>query len=219
MTGRKGTVLVTGGVKRLGKVIAEALRADEWHVLVSSHRADAGADLVADLAEPSGPAKLYAAALTAAPDLCAIVNNAALFEDDAARLEAVNLIAPRKLTTLLAGREDGVSSVVNILDSRTLGPDEADDSPYVGTKRALLADTRKFAALFAQTLRVNAVAPGPVLPPEGRHEPSGELLLERRPTSEDVAAAVVYLLSAESVTGVVLPVDAGQHLVLHPHAL
>lgn len=209
----KGTVLVTGGVKRLGKAIAEALRTAGWRVLVSSHRADAGADLVADLAEPTGPARLYAAALAVAPDLCAIVNNAALFEGDAARLEAVNLIAPRKLTTLLAGREDGVSSVVNILDSRTLGPDEAEDPPYVKTKRALWADTRKFAALFAQTLRVNAVAPGPVLPPEGRHEPSGEMLLDRRPTPEDVAAAVVYLLSAKSVTGVVLPVDAGQHLL------
>ena len=211
--GLKGSVLVTGGVKRLGKVIAEALRADGWRVLVSSHRVDAGADFVADLSEPSGPAKLYAAALAAAPDLCAVVNNAALFDGDAATLEAVNLISPRKLTTLLAGREDGVSSVVNILDSRTLGSAESEDSPYVRTKRALLADTRKFAALFAQTLRVNAVAPGPVLPPEGRHEPSGEMLLDRRPTPEDVAAAVVYLLSAESVTGVVLPVDAGQHLL------
>ena len=211
--GSKGTVLVTGGVKRLGKAIAAALRANGWRVLVSSHRADAGADFVADLAAPSGPAKLYAAALAAAPDLCAIVNNAALFEGDAATLEAVNLIAPRKLTTLLAGREDGVSSVINILDSRTLGPDEAEDSPYVKTKRALLADTRKFAALFAQTLRVNAVAPGPVLPPVGLHEPAGEMLLDRRPTPEDVAAAVAYLLSAESVTGVVLPVDSGQHLL------
>ena len=43
--GSKGTVLVTGGVKRLGKVIAEALRADGWRVLVSSHRADAGETL------------------------------------------------------------------------------------------------------------------------------------------------------------------------------
>ena len=211
--GSKGTVLVTGGVKRLGKAVAEALRAAGWRVLVSSHRADAGADFVADLAAPSGPAKLYAAALAAAPDLCAIVNNAALFEGDDATLEAVNLVAPRKLTMLLAGREDGVSSVVNILDSRTLGPAGAEDLPYVRTKRALLADTRKFAALFAQTLRVNAVAPGPVLPPEGRHEPSGEMLLDRRPTPEDVAAAVVYLRSAGSVTGVVLPVDAGQHLL------
>ena len=208
-----GTVLVTGGTRRIGKAIAEALRVAGWHVLVSSHRADAGADFVADLTDPSGAVRLYAVALAAAPDLCAIVNNAALFDGEAAALEAVNLTAPRKLTTLLAGREGVRGAVVNILDSRTLGPEEPTDSAYVRTKRALWADTRKFAALFAQTLRVNAVAPGPVLPPEGRHEPSGDMLLDRRPTPEDVAAAVVYLLGAEAVTGTVIPVDAGQHLL------
>lgn len=209
----KGTVLVTGGTRRLGWAIAEALRKAGWRVIVSSHRTEAGADIVADLSEPSGAVRLYAAALAAAPDLCAIVNNAALFSGDEAILEAVNLTAPRKLTTLLAGREGVKCAVVNILDSRTLGPAEATDSVYVKTKRALLADTRKFAALFAQTLRVNAVAPGPVLPPEGCHEPCGVMLLDHRPTPADVAAAVVYLLSAEAVTGVVIPVDAGQHLV------
>ena len=73
--------------------------------------------------------------------------------------------------------------------------------------------TRKSACLFAGSLRVNAVAPGPVLPPVGVHEPAGEILLDRRPAPEDVAAAVVYLLEAEAVTGIVLPVDAGQHLL------
>lgn len=208
-----GTILVTGGTRRLGRAIAEALRVAGWRVLVSSHRAEAGADLVADLAEPSGAVRLYAAALAAAPDLFAIVNNAALFKGDAETLEAVNLTAPRKLTTLLAGREGRKCAVVNILDARLLGPAEPTDSTYAKTKRGLLADTRKFAALFAQTLRVNAVAPGPVLPPEGVHEPAGEMLLDRRPMPADVAAAVVYLLGAEAVTGTVIPVDAGQHLV------
>ena len=210
---RRGTVLVTGGTRRIGKAIAGALRATGWRVLVSSHRVDAGADFIADLTDPSGAVRLYAAALAAAPDLCAIVNNAALFDGESAALEAVNLTAPRKLTTLLAGREGTRCTVVNILDSRTLGPSEPTDSVYVRTKRELWADTRKFAALFAQTLRVNAVAPGPVLPPEGRHEPSGDMLLDRRPTPEDVAEAVVYLLGAEAVTGAVIPVDAGQHLL------
>ena len=212
-TGRKGTVLVTGGTLRIGKAIAEALRAAGWNVLASSHRRDSGADLVQDLSDPSGPVKLYAAALAAAPDFCAIVNNAALFSGDPAVLEAVNLTAPRKLTMLLAGREGVKCSVVNILDSKTLGPETPSDSAYVNTKRALHADTRKYAALFAQTLRVNAVAPGPVLPPEGVHEPAGDMLLERRPLPEDIAAAVLYLLEAESVTGTVIPVDAGQHLL------
>ena len=210
---KKGTVLVTGGTRRIGKAIAETLRNAGWTVLTSSHRKDSGADFVHDLSDPSGPVKLYAAALAAAPDFCAIVNNAALFAGDPAVLEAVNLTAPRKLTMLLAGREGVKCSVVNILDSKTLGQATPDDSAYSKTKRELLADTRKHAALFAQTLRVNAVAPGPVLPPEGVHEPAGETLLERRPLPDDIAAAVLYLLEAESVTGTVIPVDAGQHLL------
>ena len=209
----RGTVLVTGGTRRLGRAIAETLRREGWHVLVSSHRADAGADLVADFTEPSAAVRLYSNALAMSPDLCAIVNNAALFEGDEAALEAVNLTAPRKLTTLLAGREGRMCSVVNILESRTLGPARPDDSAYARIKRELLADTRRHAALFAQTLRVNAVAPGPVLVPEGRHVPSGEMLLDRRPTPDDVADAVAYLLQAETVTGLVIPVDSGQHLV------
>lgn len=211
---RKGTVLVTGGVRRLGKSIADALRADGWNVLVSSHRDVDGADIRADLSLPEGPARLYAEALAAAPDLCAIVNNAALFRGDDATVEALNLIAPRKLTMLLAGREGaGLCSVVNILDSKVLGPASDHDTPYERTKRGLLADTRRFAAMFAQSLRVNAVAPGPILPPDGIHEPSGEMLLDARPTPQDVADAVSYLLSAKSVTGTVIPVDSGQHLV------
>lgn len=211
---RKGTVLVTGGVRRLGKSIADALRADGWNVLVSSHRDVDGADIRADLSLPEGPARLYAEALAVAPDLCAIVNNAALFRGDDATMEALNLIAPRKLTMLLAGREGaGLCSVVNILDSKVLGPASDHDTPYERTKRGLLADTRKFAAMFAQSLRVNAVAPGPILPPDGIHEPSGEMLLDARPTPQDVADAVSYLLSAKSVTGTVIPVDSGQHLV------
>ena len=232
------SVLVTGGTVRLGAAIAERLRADGWRVLTSSHRADAGADLVADLAEPMGPAKLYAAAMKLLdgnpPD--ALVNNAALFTGDAAAIAAVNLESPKKLTTLMAGRETGVGAVVNILDSAVLGSLESvgslepiglgaatlnDPNPtlndskrsYLASKRALLDVTRSAAATFAATLRVNAVAPGPVLAPTDVHVKAGETLLDRRPTPDDVAAAVSYLLNAESTTGVVIPVDAGQHLM------
>ena len=235
------SVLITGGTVRLGKAIAERLRAEGWRVITSSHRADAGADIVADLAQPMGAAKLYAAALQMLdgqpPD--ALVNNAALFTGDAAAIAAVNLEAPKKLTTLMAGRESGVGAVVNVLDSVILGSlvslgplgslgslgsgaSTLSDSnqtlndpkrPYLDSKRGLLAFTRTAAATFAASLRVNAVAPGPVLAPTGVHVKAGATLLDRRPTAEDVAAAVSYLLGAESVTGAVIPVDAGQHLL------
>ena len=225
------TVLVTGGTVRLGKAIAEELRARGWKVLASSHRPDPGADVIADLSAPDGAVRLYAETLRLLdgnpPD--ALVNNAALFTGDAATITAVNLEAPKKLTTLMAGRETGVGAVVNILDSVILGSigpvgteSTLSDSnstlndpkrPYLASKRELLAFTRSAAAMFAATLRVNGVAPGPVLAPTDVHVKAGEALLDRRPASSDVAAAVSYLLDAESTTGSVIPVDAGQHLV------
>ena len=226
------SVLITGGTVRLGSAIAARLRAEGWRVITASHRADAGADLVADLSEPMGAARLYAAALKLLggnpPD--ALVNNAALFTGDDAAIAAVNLEAPKKLTTLMAGRETGLGAVVNILDSVILGPKDPNDSkdpkdpndsndskdpnrPYLSSKRELAAFTRSAAATFAATLRVNGVAPGPVLAPTGVHVKAGETLLDHRPTSDDIAAAVSYLLSPESVTGAIIPVDAGQHLL------
>ena len=211
------SVLVTGGTVRLGKAIAARLRAEGWRVITSSHRADAGADIVADLAEPMGAAKLYAAALKLLggnpPD--ALVNNAALFTGDAVAITAINFEAPKKLTTLMAGRETGVGSVVNILDAKVLDGNRLQSTAvdgYRNSKRELAAFTRSSAATFAATLRVNGVAPGPVMAPMDVHEKAGEMLLDRRPTADDVAAAVSYLLSAESTTGAILPVDSGQHL-------
>ena len=212
------SVLITGGTVRLGKAIADRLRAEGWRVITSSHRADAGADIVADLAEPRSAARLYAAALQLLggmpPD--ALVNNAALFTGDAAAITAVNLEAPKKLTMLMAGREAGVGAVVNVLDAKALDGNRlqstAADS-YRSSKRELAAFTRSAAATFATTLRVNGVAPGPVMAPTDVHEKAGEMLLDRRPTADDVAAAVSYLLGAEATTGTIIPVDAGQHLI------
>jgi NAD(P)-dependent dehydrogenase (short-subunit alcohol dehydrogenase family) len=208
------SVLVTGGTRRIGKVISDVLRNAGWRVFTSSHDPDSGADFIQDLTDPSGAVKLYSSVLSADPEgFCAIVNNAALFTGKDSDLESVNLIAPRKLMMLLGGREGINCSVVNILDSKTLGPALETDSVYVKTKRELSADTRKFAAMFSDTMRVNAVAPGPVLAPVGLHESAGEILLKHRPSPQDVALAVLYLLEAESVTGAVIPVDSGQHLV------
>jgi len=66
-------------------------------------------------------------------------------------------------------------------------------------------------------LRVNAVAPGPVLPSPRQTDAlfaaqAAAVPLGRGPSPEDIAAAVVYLAAATSVTGVTLPVDGGQHL-------
>ena len=211
------SVLVTGGTRRIGSAIAAKLRSCGWKVITSSHRAGSGADIVADLSAPSGAAKLYLRALELEPELSAIVNNAALFSGGEDELRMVNLESAKKLTMLLAGREDAKCAVVNVLDAEVLGENapvgDGTKRVYLETKRGLLEYTRKSACLFAGTLRVNAVAPGPVFAPEGVHEKAGEILLSHRPCADDVASAVAFLLENESITGAVLPVDSGQHLL------
>lgn len=213
------TVLVTGGTTRIGEAVSRVLREAGWNVVTSSHRPDSGADVVADLSDPSAAARLYLRCLGSGGEFRAIVNNAALFTGDEEAMRTVNLESPKKLTMLLAGREDcRTCCVVNILDSEILSSPsgrcaEGAKKVYLETKRALLEYTKKSACLFAGSLRVNAVAPGPVLAPEGVREKAAETLLANRPTPDDVAYAVRYLLEAEAVTGAVIPVDSGASLI------
>lgn len=217
-----GSVLVTGGAKRIGKAICEALRARGWNVLV--HSRDASNPLCADFADPEAPARLFQKACELAPDLCAVVNNASAFStakdlspDEAARLMRVNAEAPEKLAKFLGVRmmEHAPYSggVVHLLDNRILSEPDS-PTPYEASKIALRKTMTPMAARFGFCLRVNAVAPGPVLVPSdaANAEKGGQVLLDHRPSPEDVAEAVAYLLEARSVTGQVLAVDSGQSL-------
>lgn len=201
------SVLVTGGVRRIGGAISERLRLGGWHVITTSSRPGAGADITADLSTEGAAAALYSEVMRmlggVPPD--ALVNNAALFTGDDGRIETVNFISPKKLTILMGGRETSRGSVVNILDATSCA---SAGNAYARSK-AMLADfTKSAAALFSDTINVNAVSPGPVLPPEGVHIPSDECPAGR-PGVEDVAKAVEYLLSARFTTGCILPVDGG----------
>ena len=86
------------------------------------------------------------------------------------------------------------------------------------TKKGL-RDLTKLAALeYAPRVTVNAIAPGPILPPpdsnaESARELAGNIPLEQLPVPENIAEAALFLLQAESVTGQVIFVDGGQHLL------
>lgn len=206
------SVLVTGGTVRLGLAIAEHLRDCGYKVITTSSRGESAADIVVDFRDPMGAAKCYAAALELLggnpPD--AVVNNAALFTGADSDIEAVNLTAPKKLTMLMSGRETaGRGCVVNILDA-TQGAGSGRSGKYGECKRELRTYTRTAAVMFSETLRVNAVSPGPIaeLAPVGVHEKAEECPLGR-PQSVDIAKAVAFLIENESVTGVDIPVDGG----------
>ena len=200
------TVLITGGTRRVGKVIADELRKGGWRVIVSSHRTDAGADIVADLSGPDGAVKLYSEVLrllnSEPPD--ALVNNAALFLGDENQLRTLDFESPKKLTMLMAGRETGRGKVVNILDAAVTA--ETAESAYERAKADLADWTLKAAELFADTLTVNAVAPGPVLAPENIHLKAPPTSCGR-PTPQDVAEATAFLLGSNRINGSILKVE------------
>ena len=227
-------VLVTGGAKRLGAAIARAL-AGAGHEVVIHYRGSADAAMAladelgattvqGDLAEPSALGGLFArAAANGAID--GLVNSASLFEEDrpeaidaalAARLHAVNCVAPARLTALLAAT-GGEGAVVNLLDQKLANPNP-DFFSYSLSKYALAGATTMMAQAFAPRVRVNAVAPGLTLKSGDQSDAEFACvaranLLERPVGAENVAAAVVYLLEARSVTGQTLYVDAGQRFL------
>ncbi len=202
------TVLVTGGTVRIGAAISERLVRDGWRVVTSSHRRDAGADVVADLSREGGADALFSAAKAflggEAPDV--IVNNAALFDGPDDVVATLNYASPARLAELMS-LEPPPRQVVNILDARVLSGEPA--TPYERSKARLLKDTRGVARRFAGRVRVNAVAPGPAL--------ASPLVREKacptpfgRPTPGAVADAVAFLLSAPYTSGCIIPVDGGR---------
>ena len=234
----KQTILITA-LHVNGRGIAEA-RPAQAECRRPQYRATAEADALCradcrhrcaawragDLAAVGGPDAVFAAALAQAGRIDALVNNAAVFARqpladaiaaDFDRQWRVNALAPMLLTQRLADhlkRRDAVGCAVNLLDQRITQPD-AMAVPYLVSKKALEAYTLSAALAFAPRLRVNAVAPGAVLPPTdtAAREAAGEFPLSVRPTVCQVAAAVRFLLEAESTTGQILFVDGGQHLL------
>lgn len=235
------TVLITGAAIRLGRVMADTLARAGWEVVVHANRsATQASDLcthlasrggkawcvTGDLLAAGGPEAVFDAALACAGHLDAVVNNASQFAlqplaeatpVEFERFWRINTLAPVRLTQQLAAHlasRRSVGCTVNLLDQRIAHPSTG-AIPYLLSKKALEAFTLSAALEFAPALRVNAVAPGAVLLPSAASakEPAGAIPLMTRPSAEQVADAVRYLLEAEAVTGQILYVDGGQHLL------
>jgi pteridine reductase len=130
----------------------------------------------------------------------------------ALNVRAPFFLAQRAAPALAAAR----GAIVNIADLAAFESWPA-YVPHGMTKAAVVQMTRALAKALAPDVRVNAVAPGVVLLPEGWSDESAERLrtttpLARLGTPEDVAGAVAYLLEADYVTGETIRVDGGRHI-------
>ena len=237
------TVLVTGAAKRVGRSISRELHAAGANIMVHYRTDDgAAAELAAELnAIRSGSAcirqadLLDMAALPALVDatvaqfgrLDGLVNNASSFFstplgaiDLAAWDDLIgsNLKAPLFLSQAAAPHLKAAhGAVVNITDIHAERP-LAGFSLYCSAKAGLLGLTRALAIELAPEVRVNAVAPGPILWPDDdafdnaqREQIVAHTLLQRTGSPHDIAQAVRFLLDdAAYVTGQVLNVDGGR---------
>ncbi|MEN7973179.1 MAG: SDR family oxidoreductase [Verrucomicrobiota bacterium] len=219
--------LVTGGAVRIGRAITEALQAEGVEVVVHYRNSQAEAEALSPLTVQADLQSLddCAELIGQAGPLDILINNASIFTKDSLadstpervrREFNVNLFAPMELTRAFAAQA-GQGAVVNLLDRRVRCNDVT-CVPYSITKKGLEELTKLAALEYAPSIRVNAVAPGPVLPPPGgsmevARELAGNIPLGEMPTPEQISEAVVFLLQADSITGQVVCVDGGQHLL------
>lgn len=234
--------LITGAADRIGAAIARALAAADWKVVVhyraSADKAHdtvaaikaAGGDAAlvkADLSKRAQRARLIAAASKPFGPLTLLVNNASSFEPDSVfdlsealwdTHFAVHVEAPAFLARDFAAQlpEGSRGNIVNIIDARVLDLSPAFFS-YTLSKSALWTMTRTLAQSLAPNIRVNAIGPGPTMPPPGVNAAAyrkrqAELPLDRGATADEIAAGVLTILATGTMTGQMLALDGGEHL-------
>jgi pteridine reductase len=244
----EGAVLITGAARRIGAAIARGLHASGANVVLHCHRSRAEAESLAaelnatrggscavvqgDLLEVADLPRIVEEAARAFGRLDGLVNNASSFyptpfgqigEREWNELIGTNLRAPLFLSQAAAphlARAKG--SIVNLVDIHAERPLE-DFLVYSVAKSGLAGLTRALALELGPSVRVNGVAPGAILWPDGgehfdrseRSRITRQTPLGRIGTPEDVAGAVKYFLfDAPFVTGQILAVDGGRGIPL-----
>lgn len=233
------SALVTGGAHRVGRAIALRLGRAGVNVAVNyNHSDDAAQDTVsdirrlgvralavqADVADPAQAADMIRTTADEFGGLDILVNSASFFrktpiptDDFTDWQQVINVsINGAFYTSNAAAKVMQSGVIVNIVDLSVWQPWRGFAAHSVG-KAGLLAMTRQLALELAPAIRVNAVAPGYVLPPPTMSEERIQQIasgtpLKRWGTPEDVAQAVQFLIEADFITGEVIRVDGGESL-------
>jgi len=234
----RGTVLVTGGAKRIGREICLSLSKEGFSIAILYHTSEQEANsLVEEIKSHGGEAasiqcnltdsdsvkELVTKAIDSLGQIVGIVNNASHFSFD--RLEnlseevwsehmMVNVLSPLLLIGQLPRSDKARSWVVNVLDFKVESPN-ADYLSYTASRFAMHGLTSALAIDLAPNIRVNSVAPGHiltshVLDEESLEKTQSESPLGFGPSPIDVADAVSFLANSSSITGQTIFVDSGE---------
>lgn len=233
--------LVTGGARRVGRVLAQALADRGARVAVHYHgspndarslidsftaRGIDAAEFRADLRTGDAPDRLIADVVAHFGSLDILINSAAVMVrrpldditiEDWDDTFALNLRAPffcARAAARAMGERGGV--IVNLADLAGMETWPAYAAHGI-SKAGVIHMTRVLARILAPGVRVNAIAPGAVLLPEHWTADDAAHLerttpLQRLGSPDDVAQAMMYLIEADYVTGDLVVVDGGRHI-------
>lgn len=233
------TALITGGAIRLGAYSTSLLsqggakviihyntsRTEADELLQHLQSKDAEAHVVqADFSQADVPESFFQDLIVEHGPIDILINNASIYPGDSVasmNLESlernirINAMAPFQLGRAFAA-QGGSGVILNLLDTRMTDYDKEHLSYHL-SKRMLFSLTKIMAIEFAPDIRVNAIAPGLILPPTGEDESYLRRLADTNPLNsygspEDFTQAVSYLLQSRFVTGQVIFVDGGRHL-------
>jgi pteridine reductase len=233
------SVLVTGGARRIGRALALGFASEGANVAIHYHRSEWDAERTAaevrdfgvqawtvraDLADAKEAEALFDRATAECGPIDILANNASVFPKDRLmdmdmstweECQRVNATAPLALSRAFA-RQGRPGAIIHLLDARMNDRDE-EHASYHASKRMLFTLMRMMALEFAPQVRVNAVAPGLILPPEGEGVEYLERIastnpLETHGDARDVVDAALFLAKSPFVTGQVIFVDGGRHM-------
>lgn len=236
-------VLITGAAKRIGKALSIAFHEAGYSVLIHYHSSSEDAEalcrqlnqrrgnsaycLACELDNKEALDTFVKACHEHINDLHLLINNASRFyptplasanENDWQQLMDSNLRAPyflcKGFLDLLTQSKGNIINLVDIYGERPL----ANHSLYSMSKAGLIMLNKSLALELAPAVRVNAIAPGAILWPEGGQDNQDAILkkipLQREGNEQDIVDAALYLNKAEYVTGQVIQVDGGRVLTI-----
>ncbi len=232
-------VLITGGAVRIGKALALALSKKGMEILLHYNTSEKKALVCADeIKKEGGKVTLFQKNLSSekavlelfetlkenqmVPDI--LINSASIFEKDQfndtkeetlKRNMMINSYVPHWLSRELS-KHGTAGHIINFLDTRISSYD-SEHLSYHLSKRNLYTLTKLTALELAPRFRVNAVAPGAILPPEGLDNNylinrAAETPLGVPGSVKEVVDTVLFLINAETITGQIIYLDGGHHL-------
>jgi len=232
--------LVTGGAKRIGKEICLSLAQRGYDIALHYHHSQNAARRIADtimkqgrickifpcdLLKESTTTQLLKKILGHFPHLNLLVNNASIFETSTfpkgslqhfKRHFAIHLTAPYILTRDFANHcKQG--HIINILDSN-ITHHSSRYFDYLLSKKTLLELTKMSARELAPRIRVNGIAPGAILPPADQstqyiHKLVSTIPMKQKGHPKDITQCINFLLDSSFITGQIIFIDGGQHLL------